>query len=819
MIDSWLQDVRYAIRLLARNPLFALTAVVSLAIGIGANTTIFAIANALLFRAPAGVVDADRIVDIGRSQNGEGFDNNSYPNYLDVRARNTVFTQVYAQRFAPEPMSLGAPGGAERVYGSIVSANYFAALGTRAAAGRLFSGNERQEPGAAPYAVLSHAFWTRRYRQDPQVVGRQVLLSGHPFTVVGVAEPGFQGTTLFAADLWVPMNMIAEAMPRLGAGLLTDRRAVWLIMGGRLKPGVTVAQARAELTAIGATLERAYPEENRGRGLRVEPLSLVPGNSAPIAAFVAGLMVVAGLVLTIACANLAGVLLARATSRRREIAVRLALGAGRARLVRQMLVETSLLFLGGAALGLLLARTMTGLFASLLPALPVQIGLSLGLDGRAVAFTFGLSLLAAILCGLVPAFHASRRAVAGALKAETQGSPERQRLRSVFVVGQVALSIVLVVAASLFVRALQRADSIDAGFDPRGVEIATLELSLAGYDDTTGPVFARELIRRVRAIPGVESATLSAALPLGLGGMGLGYLTLPGGNPQRDHIEADWNIVEPGYFVTLRTPLVAGRDFNDGDRANAPFVTIVNQAMAARLWPNQNPIGKTLVQYVGLPGTPNASRTMTVVGVARDAKYRSLSDQGRLFLYVPLQQQYDSGTNIIARARGNRRLAAELRAVVASMNPSLPIINAQSLEELAAIGLMPQRIAASVSGSLGIVGLLLAAIGIYGVTAYMVTSRTREIGIRMALGAMRADVVRMVLRHGMRLLVIGVGIGLLLALAASRVLASLLFGVGATDPVAFAGSAILFCLIGLAACYVPARRATQIEATVALRYE
>ncbi|HET8772928.1 MAG TPA: ABC transporter permease [Thermoanaerobaculia bacterium] len=813
-MDSTIQDLRFALRLLFRNPLFTLTAALSLAVGIGANTTIFSLANALLFQPPAGVAGVDRLVDIGRSQEGEGFDNNSYPNFLDVRARSRAFTDVYAYRMDPQPMSLGNPGGAERIFGGLVSNNYFDALGVQPGLGRLFSRNDPAAAGASPFVVLSHRFWARRFHSDPSIVGRKLDLNGRPFTVAGVASEGFQGTTLMTPDLWVPMTMVAEASPRMNAEMLTNRQAVWLLMGGRLKPGVTLQQAQAELTNLGAALEREYPDANRGRGLHAVALSPIPGNGAPIGVFMAGLMGVVGLVLAVACANVAGILLARATARRREIAVRLALGAGRARLVRQMLVETVVLFAGGALLGLLLAQVMTRLIISLLPTLPVPVHLAPSIDARAIAFTVGLSLVAAILSGLAPAFHASKRDVVGALKSD-QGGRERMRLRSAFVVAQVALSIVLVVGGALFVRALQRAATIDPGFDPRGVELASLDLALGGYTDATGPLFARQLLERVRATPGVESASLAAQIPLGLGGMGLGRLMLPGGDPERDAIRTDWNVVEPGYFRTMRTPLLRGRDFTAADDARAPWVAIVNQRMAHQLWPSQDPIGKTLVQVRG----PADKQTLTVVGVARDGKYRYLGEEPAPFIYVPLQQQYQSQTTIVARSTQGQRLAGELRALLASMNPSLPIVTAQTLEDYAAFGLLPQRIAASVSGSLGIVGLLLAAMGIYGVTAFLVTSRTREIGIRMALGAQQADVIRLVLRQGMRLVAIGVVVGVALAAGASRMIQSMLFGIGPADPVAFVAASLAFLLVGLCACLLPARKAMSIDANEALRAE
>jgi predicted permease len=547
-----------------------------------------------------------------------------------------------------------------------------------------------------------------------------------------------------------------------------------------------------------------------------------------VAAFVGVLMGLVALVLAIACANVTGVLLARASGRRREIAIRLAIGAGRARLVRQMLIESSLLFLIGGAASLGLARLMTDAIVTLLPTLPLPLDVSLPLDARAIAFTFAISLIAALLSGIAPAFHASSASVAAAMKGDAQGGPERTRLRQAFVVSQVAFSLVLVIGAGLFVRGLQRAATIDPGFDPHGVELASVDLSISGYTDVTGPAFSEQIVERVRSLPGVRDASLSAMMPLGIGRMGLGALSLPGAPPPdagRSRVpapgwlDADWNVVESGYFATMKMPLISGRDFTAADRGGAPWVVIVNETAARRMWPNQDPIGKVLVHHLDRRGRADSSRPMTVIGVAKDAKYASLGEEATAFVYVPNLQQYLPRTTIVARSVDGRRLAAEIRGLLASMDPNVPIVLSQTLDDYAAVGLTPQRIAASVAGSLGMVGLLLAAIGIYGVTAYMVTSRTREIGIRIALGARTGAVVHMVLRQGMMLTLAGAAIGLLLAAGTSRLLGSLLFGVGATDPLTFAGVTVLFCAIGLAACYVPARRASEIDATEALRYE
>jgi len=811
------RDMRHAARLLRRDPLFTATAVLSLAIGIGANTTIFTVGNALLFRAPASVADPGALLDIGTRTPGGGFGNSSYPNYLDLRRRVTTLDGVYASGLFPRAMSLSGAGDSaatERVFATPVTGNYFAVLGTTAAAGRLFDADAVERPGADPVIVLSHRFWTRRFNGDPSLVGRTILLNRGSFTVIGVAAEGFQGPGVRAGDLWLPMTMSSAASS------LANRTAALFLVGGRLKRGVSIQQAAAELDAVGKALELEYPAENRGKSFLAEPLSPVPGARLPITIFLVLLLTIVTLVLGIACANVAGVLLARAAARRTEIAVRLAMGAGRARLVRQLLAETLMLFVLGGLAGVALARVLASGLVALLPSLPFPINVSLALDGRALVFTTGMVFVSALLSGLVPALQVSKADVVSALKDDAQ-APARLRLRHAFVIAQVAVSILLVVVAGLFVRALQAAGSVNPGFDPRGVELASLDLSLAGYTSATGPGFASDLADRVRALPSVQSASIALVLPGGFETQRRS-LTVPGVAPPNGErfFGVDWNVVEPRYFATLRIPIVSGRDFAAADREGTQAVAIVGEGTARQFWPGEDAVGKFIVENTVGPGRQVTGRPLQVIGVAGDVKASTLIDGlSRSIVYVPLQQHYMATLTIVARTTRGQRAAEEIRSLVAAMNPDLPIVASQTLEDATALGLVPQRIVVSVAGGLGVVGALLAAIGIYGVTAYAVARRRREIGIRMALGARRVDVVRMILQRGIRLTVIGCAIGLLLAAGASQALVVFLFGVAPLDPAVFGGAAAFFAVIGLAACYLPARKATTADPLVALRCE
>ncbi len=818
LFSNWVLDIRYSLRRLRQSPLFTITAALSLAIGIGANTAIFSLGSALLLRPVTDVHEPGRVVDIGRTQRGKGFDTASYLNYLDLRAHARTLDGIYAYDVESAPMNLGMAGDAERVYGNVVSGNYFDVLQVRPRLGRMLQDAD-DHAGNSPVAVLSENLWLKRFGGDPGVVGRNLVLNGQTVTVVGIAPSGFTGTTFMRSDVWLPITAVATAMPRMNADVIHQRSGAWLMMGGRLKPGVSAVQSDSELGTLGAELEREYPKENKGRNYRTASLSQFPGLAGTVAQFIAMLMALVSLILFIACVNLVGMLLARAAQQEREVAVRLAIGASRARLIRQMLTEIATLFLLGGALGLLLSYWLLKALLSFLPQLPIPIALAPSTDWRVMAFAAVVTLLATLASGLAPALQTSSTGLMYALKSSgADAGAKRMRLRDAFLVTQIMMSLLLVIAGGLFVRALGHAAQVDPGFDQNHVEVVSLDLSLGGYKEQTGASYLREVLQRVRTLPNVHSASATADLPLDGGRMGLGDVKVPGVPAPRgaEGWSADANVIEPGMLQTLKLPLLRGREFTEQDSARSEAVVIVNAAMAKAIWPGQDALGKQIEMEAG---QGKGLRRMTVVGVAADARLMSLNDPAEPYFYVPFSQYYMPRMSLLVRTKDGSSVVPQLRKIMHSLNPNLPFAEALPLSSVTALELIPQKIAAMVASSLGLIGMLLAGMGIYGVTAYAVSRRKREIAIRMALGADHGQVIRHMLRHTVALAAIGLALGAAIAAGVARLLESFLFGMKGVDVLTFSSALVLFAAVTMIAGYVPARRASSVDPAEALKSE
>ncbi|HEX8293920.1 MAG TPA: ABC transporter permease [Pyrinomonadaceae bacterium] len=832
MKSLW-QDVRYGARALWKSPGFTLVAALSIALGIGANTAIFSLVNATLLRR-LPVAEPERLASVFSGMPGGLYSTSSYPDYVDFRDRNEVFEGLAAR--AGISASLGVGDHADLVVGSIVTGNYFEVLGVSAARGRVLTPEDDRTPGAHPVAVLSHGLWQRRFGGE-EVVGRQLALNGQQFSVVGVLPAEFTGVDQGRADdIYVPMAMQAVVRPPRGGysgemnpDLLKVRGNRWLWMVGRLRPGVGPEQAAAALAVVAKQLGETYPDTNKGRVVTLARAGEGDPEARGSLVSVAGLLLsVVGIVLLIACANVANLLLARAAGRRREMALRLALGASRWRVVRQLLTESLLLALLGGAAGLTLALWAIDLMKAAPPppgALPVAPAFTV--DAWVLGFTLALSALTGVLFGLVPALQASRPDLVPALKDETVSLDRGRRfsLRGLLVVAQVALSLVLLVGAGLFLRSVRHARAIDPGFDAERLLVAQLNINLLRYTRAQGREFYRQVVERVGALPGVESVSLArnvaltgAASTRGLlieGQAGEGNdLRGEGGGPSAGDSTVGVNVVGPDYLKTLGVPLVRGRDFAATDTEEGPGVVLVNEAFAARHFAGQDPLGRRL-SFNGARGP-----WREIVGVARDSKYYTLGEARTPFVYLPLAQNHETGMALVVRAGGEpSALAASVRREVQSLEKNLPVADARPMTEVLGTALYAARTGAAMLTGFGLLALLLAAVGLYGVMAYSVARRTREVGIRMALGARRSDVLRLVLREALTLVACGVALGLAGAWAATRLLAGFLYGVSTTDPFTFLGTTAVLVAAALLACLVPARRATKVDPMIALRYE
>ena len=811
-LESIWADVRYALRQLRNSPGFAITVILSLTLGLGANTTIFTFVNALLLRPPA-VADGGRLVEVlehnAKASGIEAYSNLSYPGYVDLRDHNRSLSGFAAFDGDPHVVSWSHGGQGEMVYGQLVSGNFFSVLGVEPALGRFFRPDEDKGGSGTPTVVISNSFWRRQLGGDRAALGRVLVLNGASYTVVGVAPANFTGVIVGTRhDFWTTLAM-TPILTHIQDRMYSDTTS-WLFGVGRLKPGVSKSEAQADLTVLTRNEHPSYRKADVMDAIAF-PLQLMPGPLRGYVAAFAGLMMAAvGLVLLIACANAANLVLARATTRRRELAVRSALGATRFRIIRQALTESLMLSLMGGAGGLLVAYWSIPALLSLTPA-TIPLSLEAPLDWRVFAFAFLASLLSGIVFGVLPALRSTRRDLIPALKDERQlAGSRRSRLRGSLVVAQITVCLVLLISGGLCVRSLFNARSIDPGFNTHNIAVAHLDPGSLGYTDAQDRQFYRQLLERVRALPGVSSASLSDYLPLGTS-RSVHDVEIDGANspPGQDALAVQEASVAPDFFNTMGVPVLNGRDFSPQDLQPGAGKVIINQAMAAHYWPGRNPIGQHF---------KDGKETVEIVGVVKTGKYRSLGEDPLDFMYLPLGSQ--SQEFLVVRTRtGDEGALGEIRRVIQSLDPNIVPMEMETISQYMALPLFAAHTTGVLLAAFGSVALLLATVGLSGVVSYSVSQRTNEIGVRMALGADRLDVVRLILKQGMLLTGIGIVIGLVLSFASTRVLAGLLYGINADDPLTFASVALFLGAVAFISCYVPARRAASIDPMKSLRAE
>jgi predicted permease len=822
-----LHDVRYGVRVLLKTPGFLLAAVISLALGIGANATIFTMINSLFLQPLPAEKPSELMFVYGTDTNSQSsvlgtFMPVSYPNYLDYKNQNDVFTDLAIYDF-PNVVNGSVAGEKPAPLNvQLVSPNYFSTLGLHALYGRTFLPDEGKDEGSSSVAVLDYKFWERRFAGNSGIINSTIRINGHPFTIIGVTPANFQGTiSIIPPDIWAPVMsfpsvLTGAAFP--GGKLDHNRRLLSFNMFGRLRPSVTMAQARVAMQTIGSRLEKEYPNENSGRNVAMLPLLQATIPPAFRAILVQGsvlLMAIVGLVLLIACANIANLMMARATARRREFSVRLALGSARSRLMRQLLIECLLIALPGGVLALGVAVGGRNLIVSMLPAAANPGNLNVAIDSSVLAFTLALCVLSAILFGVAPAFRASRSDLASDLK-ERSGTGVvggRFNARSALVLFQVALSVVALASAGLFIRSLSNAQTVDLGFEHD--RLVTLQYNVAsnGYDESRGRAYHRQVVEHMRTLPGVASASIASTLPLT---PGFQRSVFPEGQENVKNnrgVLVLTNIVAPGYFDAVRMPLLRGRDFTDQDRDGQRTVVVINETMAHRFWPNEDALGKRF-KFFG------DAEPRTIVGIVKTAKYIFVGEDPQPMAYTPLEQGYSPAMAVMVRTSGKpEALKSAMEREMKSLDPDIALANIQTVSDLLSASLTGSRVIATLLTVFGFVALVLAAVGIYGMMSYSVSLRSQEMGIRMALGAERQDVLLMVLRQGMRLVGIGLLSGLIVAAVISRLLSGLLYGVGTVDVRAFAATAGVLLLVALIANYMPARRATTFDPISVMRYE
>lgn len=823
-MDTLLNDIRYTFRRLLASPGFALAAIATMTLGIGANSAMFSVVNAVMLR-PMAVDRPDRLVDIYTTGSDGIPATSSYPDYLDFRDQPVFDGGVAA--YEATLLNLMEGGRSRVLFGEAVSGNYFTVLGLTPSLGRLLEPAD-DRPAAVPVAVMGSGLWRRQFGGDPNIVGRILVLNGKSVTVVGVGPDDYKGGfNAIAIDLWIPQHVDFAMSPERNRGAYgadaRGRRSLFL--RARLTEETPLEQAQAAMNVVTAQLAEAYPATNRNRSVHVYRTSDVrfhpniDGYLAPIAAL---LMAVPALVLLIACANVANLLLARASGRTREIAVRLAVGAGRRRLIQQLLTESMTLSTLGGVSGLLVAWWMVSAIEGWQPeGLPIPLALNLALDTRVVSFTAALSLVTGVLFGIAPALQATKPALISDLKDNNQSvfrGYRRFSMRNALVVSQLAISLVLLTGAGLFVRSLQRAQDIDPGFERERAIVLTPMLEMSTIPEAQRATFTEQLRQRLAAIPGVQSVALADRVPLGASVQTMDILV---DDQQRDDkgrgTDVDQTTVGPGYFAALGIPLVRGRDFSDADSATAPPVVIVSEAMAERFWPNADPLGRR-VRFPVAAGEVD-SEPAVVIGVARDTKVRTLGEAPRPYLYLASIQRGSSDGFVIRTMGDPAPLVPVVRREALALNPDLPILELKTMREHLSLMLTPPRLAAMFLAACGTIAVLLAALGLYAIVAFAVSRRTKEIGIRVALGASRGQVVRLVVAEGLALVGVGIAAGFVVAVAVTRPLSSYLYGLSAFDPMTFLSVAAVLAGTALLANYLPARRAVRVDPLKAIRYE
>jgi putative ABC transport system permease protein len=808
-----------------KNPGFTAIAVISLALGIGANTTIFTVVNAILLN-PLSVKDISRLVEMDTvdakttvTQANAAKLGMSYPNFQDYARHNQVFAGLAC--FAVPPLTWSNGAEPKQLEGQLVSANYFDILGLQPALGRFFFPDEDKKLGGNNVAVVSYSFWRNKFGADSNLVGKVLILNATPYTVIGVAPRGFKGTLTFtsAEQIWIPVSMYPQVLSGFFKAYFDNRRFLTTTVIGRLKPGISLRPAEASLKIMASHLVSEYPQDNAGRSVALTPLAeaAVGANNHAQVTLAGGLMMgVVGLVLLIACVNLANLLLAQAARREKEIGLRAALGASRGRVLRQLLTESLVLSFFGAAVGLAIAFIGRSALWSLRPPFLESNDIDLAFDSHVLLFTIGVALLTSLLIGVVPAIKATSPDIAGILKAGGRGGTvgwTRNPLRSLLVVSELALALVVLVCAGLFIRSMQNAQRIHLGFESKNLFVMAFDLGALHYGEGRAQQFFRAAIERAKASPGVESATIASNLPLG---GGLLRTIFPEGQSESSGYRGtltQLDHVAPSFFETLRIPLIRGRVFTDSDRQNTTQVAVVNQAMIKQFWPNQDAIGKRFHFF----GDPSLRE---IVGVVGNTVVNQVGEEPQPLAYLPITQDYSPAVTLQVRTSGRpQAIIGTVRRQIQSLDTNLALTNVQTIEEVIGQGLWAPRMGAGLLTVFGGLALILAVVGVYGVLSYSVNQQTREIGIRVALGSKSSEVLRLIVGQGIRLAATGLALGYVAALALTRTISSLLFGINAHDPLTFGIVALILTASAVVACYIPARRATKVDPIVALRYE